>query len=152
MANNFPFWCGVIENFLDCEDEYEMEKFKILASFGIIILHKSSTVSPRMIGYAENVVPLFTTANFRYHFRISKEMFEEILTVIGGQLSSKHGGGSEEIQPSKQLLIFLCYMANKETMREIGHYFGIGLSTVHGVLQRVNTAIKRKSNIICVYI
>jgi hypothetical protein len=32
-------------------------------------------------------------------------------------------------------------MANKETMREIGHYFGIGLSTVHGVLQRVNTAI-----------
>ena len=51
----------------------------MILNMGIIFLHKLKMVSSRIIGYFENVIPnMFSTENFRYHFRISKEMFEEI--------------------------------------------------------------------------
>ncbi|XP_062609347.1 uncharacterized protein LOC134271110 [Saccostrea cucullata] len=124
----------------DTEDEFTYEYSNFLLQTGAVLHHCLKAVSPRVPGYVENVIPLFSTDNFRYHYRISKEMFEEILVNIGAYLTSNHGGGIEGIPPSKQLLVFMCYMSNKVTMREIGHYFDIGQSTVHGVLKRVNSA------------
>lgn len=55
-----------------------------------------------------------------------------------------HRGGQEQILPSKQLFIFLCYMANKETLREIAHYFGVAKYTVFVTLCRVSEAFLRR--------
>jgi predicted DNA-binding protein YlxM (UPF0122 family) len=49
-----------------------------------------------------------------------------------------HGGGVEQITPQNSLLVLLCYLSNQESMREICHYFGLGKSTVHGILRRVS--------------
>ncbi|MEW8544657.1 MAG: hypothetical protein AB2693_14100, partial [Candidatus Thiodiazotropha sp.] len=72
---------------------------------------------------------------------IPKCMFDQILPTLAEELTSKTPGGREETDPTKQLLIFLTYMANQESMREISLYFGVGLSTVHGIIRRVNKAI-----------
>ncbi|XP_069103544.1 uncharacterized protein [Argopecten irradians] len=92
---------------------------------------------PSVQGYTETVLPRFITEDYRTHFRISKEMFTAIISEIQEPLTFRHRGGHDQISPSKQLFIFLCYMANKETMREIGHYFGVGKSSVHNTIMRV---------------
>jgi hypothetical protein len=55
----------------------------------------------------------------------------------------------EQITPQKQLLVFLCYLSNQESMREIGHYFGLGKSTVHGILRRVSTTLNYVLGHVC---
>lgn len=76
----------------------------------------------RILGYAEVVIPQMLQEDFRTHFRISKPMFQDILAVIEVDLSRNHGGGVPIISPSKQLLVYLCYMSNQESMREVGHW------------------------------
>ncbi|CAC5407863.1 unnamed protein product [Mytilus coruscus] len=88
-------------------------------------------ILPRIQGYTEKVLPTFLSEDYRTHFRVSKELFEQILEKIEPKLIFVHRSGHEQISPYKQLLLFLCYMANMETFRELGHYFGIGRSTVH---------------------
>lgn len=127
----------VLENAMDDEetslltDRFLKQGF---ASFILTCLNKPHT--PRLTGFAENVVPNFNADNFRYHFRIPKCMFEQILPSIADMLTSKTPGGREETDPTKQLLIYLTYMANQESMREISLYFGVGLSTVHGIIKK----------------
>lgn len=64
-------------------------------------------------------------------------MFETIHEAIQPKLIFEHRGGNEQISPRKQLLLFLCYMANNETFRELGQYFGVGKSTAHVCIARV---------------
>lgn len=71
-------------------------------------------------------------------------MFEVILQHIGGELLPSHGGGSDETDPSKKVLLFLWYLANQQPMREISHIFDLSMSTVHATLKRVNNAINGK--------
>lgn len=86
---------------------------------------------PRITGFAEDIIiPQFNSCDFKYHFRLSREMFEEILVHIGHRLASDHCGGLVETEPTKQLLIFACYMANTESMREVR------LATVHRIIGR----------------
>lgn len=65
MANNFPLCCSVIEHFIDINDDFEYEYFKILSNISRIFLHNLRMVSPRMVGYFKNVIPMFSTVNFR---------------------------------------------------------------------------------------
>lgn len=76
--------------------------------------------------YAENIVPLFDAALFRSHFRVTPAVYDIILREVQGYIVSKHGGGTEQIEPSKQLLIFLAYMASQESLRVISVQFGVG--------------------------
>jgi DNA-binding MarR family transcriptional regulator len=92
-------------------------------------------------GYAEEVVPCFNEKDFLEHFRITRGMFEEIFPAVADEITSKNPGGHEEIDPAKQLLIFLTYLSNQKSMRELSQYFGVGQSTVHGIIKRVNKAI-----------
>ncbi|CAC5421676.1 unnamed protein product [Mytilus coruscus] len=64
-------------------------------------------------------------------------MFDTIHEEIEPKLIFEHRGGNEQITPRKQLLLFLCYMANNETFRELGQYFGVGKSTAHVCIARV---------------
>lgn len=78
---------------------------------------------------------------FRSHFRVTPAVNDIILREVQGYIVSKHGGGTEQIEPSKQLLIFLAYMASQESLREISVQFGVGIKTVHDVVKSMSYAI-----------
>nr|XP_034301475.1 uncharacterized protein LOC117681383 [Crassostrea gigas] len=63
------------------------------------------------------------------------------MTLYFVKCKAKHGGGTEQIEPSKQLLIFLAYMASQESLREISVQFGVGIKTVHDVVNTMSYAI-----------
>ena len=105
---------------------------------------------PKVTGFAENGCTQFSLSDFRSHFRISKPMFDEILMIIQDDLSREYTGGMEPIQPSKSLLIFLCYLANMQSHREIGLHFGVCKATVFNVVNDVSTVfLRRLSKVIC---
>ena len=96
---------------------------------------------PKLHGYVENIIPQFLEEDFVTHYRISRRVFDEILLRITPQLLRTHTGGVEQVAPNKQLFVFLCYMSNMETMREVGHYFGLSKSTVHGIIRRASSTL-----------
>ena len=98
---------------------------------------------PRLGGFTENIVPQFDNKQFLRHFRVSPEIFELIMNSIVHSITDDIAwpGGSEPILPEKKLLVFLWYMANQETLREVSNTFAIGTTTVHEIVMTVSEAI-----------
>eukprot|EP00102_Acyrthosiphon_pisum_P018794 XP_016656004.1 PREDICTED: putative nuclease HARBI1 [Acyrthosiphon pisum] len=80
--------------------------------------------------FAELLVPKFTNKEFKSHFRVNRSSIEVVMTFIGPALSQK----SIKINVEKQILIFIWYMANCETHRQIGNRFNIAESTSHDII------------------
>lgn len=92
---------------------------------------------PRIRYFAEETVPSFSSHDFRTHFRIDHSTFQVILEGVAPLLTSNNPGGKDQIDVEKQLQIFIWYIANQESMREVSNLFGISISTVHGIVMRV---------------
>ena len=58
------------------------------------------------------------------------EMFDIILRELHPILERHNIGGSVPIHPEKQLLVFLNFMGNQQSMTECAHFFGLSISTV----------------------
>jgi hypothetical protein len=145
MDESFTNFHVLYETVIDDEVGDDMKRFFAFLKHAFLFLLMKTVPTPsRISGYAENIIPLFATAHFKFHFRISKEMYEVILQQVGGELLPSHGGGSDETDPSKQVLLFLWYLANQQSFREISQIFNVSMSTVHATLKRVNTAINKK--------
>lgn len=142
MEKSFPHFYILYETIIDHDSRENVKRLYAFMkhTFLFVLLRSKSTP----LEYAENTVPVFSTTYFKFHFRISKEMFEVILQHIGEELLPSHGGGSDETDPSKQVLLFLWYLANQHSMKEISHIFDLSMSTVHATLKRVNNAINGK--------
>ena len=70
---------------------------------------------------------------FRRHFRLTRQQYEVLngkLTETGGELNSELGGLTRMPQNFKTL-IFLWYMANQNSFRELGDIFHVAQSTAH---------------------
>ena len=72
---------------------------------------------PRVTNFAQDIVQLFDSI-FRSHFQVTPAVYDIILREVQGYIISTHGGGTEQIEPIKQLLIFLAYMASQESLKE----------------------------------
>ena len=98
---------------------------------------------PRLGGFSENIVPQFNNKQFLRHFRVSPEIFYIIMNSVVHSIADDGAwpGGSEPILPEKKLLVFLWYMANQETLREVSNTFAIGTTTVHEIVIAVSEAI-----------
>lgn len=126
------------------ENEYETLLIKQTWSYHLLalVLNQERCHISRLGGFSEDIVPQLNNKQFLRHFRVSLEIFIIVLNSIIHSLDDNPWpGGSEPILPEKQLLVFLWYKANQESLREVGNTFAVGVTTVHEVVARVSTAV-----------
>lgn len=99
---------------------------------------KERESEPRVADYFEEVVGTYSSHDFKRHFRISHRTYAALCLELDGTLKSSF---RNKIPPIKQLLIFLWYISNQDSMREICHLFNLSASTVHAILKKVSRAV-----------
>ena len=95
--------------------------------------------------YAETVVPNYNLSEFRSHFRISADTFEQLVVELGNCPELPTGpqhGGREPISVEKHLLITLWFLGNQESIRSISDRFNVTKSSVFTCVNRVCKALK----------
>lgn len=127
-----------VNELLDSDTEGDIESdISILIESGY--LHRDSL--PNIEEYFENVVPQYTDYDFKKHFRITRRSYEALVFQLDPFLCDKqHHGGKEVIPPEKQILIFIWYLSNQDSIREIAQLFNVSTSTAHGIIARVASA------------
>ena len=53
-------------------------------------------------------------------------------------LVSEYPAGKKQVDVEKQLLLFVWYLANQESMREASMLFGLSMSTVRSTIMKVS--------------
>lgn len=79
--------------------------------------------------------------NFKVHYRVTRQTFEIILEEDAADLLHCNVGGATPVPPDRQFLVCLNYVANQHTMRNCGHFNGMSISTVHGIISSVTDAL-----------
>ena len=132
---------------LDEEEEAMEIELKYLTSYSIFSEPKNAgkrDTVPKVRVYEDVLDEIRVYRNicdFKTHYRIDIEMFDIILRELHPILERHNIGGSVPIHPEKQLLVFLNFMGNQQSMRECAHFFGLSISTVHGVINRTAEAV-----------
>ena len=94
-------------------------------------------------------VDMMAQREFQSHFRLSKNTFNYICDRLTIALLPLGPGGLDVVAPSKQLLVFLAYICNQDSIREVAVLFGISESTVHKIVTKIAKEItKQKSKFI----
>lgn len=74
---------------------------------------------PKIDKFVEEIVPRMNEIEFQKHFRLSRDTYNILLTELGPSLKYRQRStGKPALTPDKQLLVFLWYMANQDSMRE----------------------------------
>ena len=135
----------------DHHDNGEEEIFSLVSTILNQLGNREEGV--RQLDYAEDVIPRYPNRQFKRHFRMRHESFEKLCSSISGAsaFQQKQNGGRPMITLEKQVLVFLWYAANKESLRSISGRFNITESAVHKTLRRVMDAIieKMMKELIC---
>lgn len=132
----------ILDYFTDEEDlEYGFYRFNndIIKMLCTTLLLPRTEV-PRILHFTENTVPRFSSKDFRNHFCLDRVTLEIVLDEMAPSLISEHPGGKDQLDIDKQLLLFVSYLANQESMREASNLFGISISTVHVTIVQVSRA------------
>lgn len=117
----FPFVLTVVQGheiIFDSEDE------------------ENSSVLQKNENFAEEVVPRFTNRQFKEHFRMAPNTFEDFLRKLQQVSSNGIEIGHPEISLEKQAMITLWCLANTESFRSVSDRFGITKSTCWSILYR----------------
>lgn len=97
---------------------------------------------PKVKGFVEIVIPSYWSSDFRKDFRVSRRVYESLLNKLTPFIRYEQRAiGRPSLPPDKQLLIFLWYIANTDSMREMSRLFGVSCFTVHRCIRRVSRAI-----------
>jgi len=80
-------------------------------------------------------------SEFRRHFRISLDVYKHLLGDFHQNLTKTYRGRYLPISPEKQILVFLWYVTNQDSQREIAMLFGIGESAVNKITRYVGELI-----------
>lgn len=136
-----------VEEFL--EEESVQEEEDVLEEF-LPLFYANNLLSEwhkvvRIEGYAETVVPNYNLSEFRSHFRISADTFEQLVVELGNcpelPTGTQHGG-REPISVEKHLLITLWFLGNQESIRSISDRFNVTKSSVFTYVNRVCKTLK----------
>ncbi|XP_033757860.1 putative nuclease HARBI1 [Pecten maximus] len=127
---------SIIDDLLDLDDEVD-DDFNVAMAFT-----KLRRDSPKVFGFVEDVVPQYCDRDFRRDFRISRNTFERLSVELTPQIEYRErSDGKEGLSVRKQILIYLWYISNQDSMREISRLFGTSPSTVHRCVRRVSEAL-----------
>lgn len=91
------------------------------------------------------MVPNYNLSEFRSHFRLSVDTFEQLLVELGNCPELPPGpqhGGREPISEVKHLLITLWLLGNQESIRSVSDRFNVTKSSVFTCVNRVCKALK----------
>ena len=77
--------------------------------------------------------------NFRIHFRVSREIFQYLLNVIGPVYYK--GVGRKPFPLEKALLIFLKFLATQETLKSLATQFETTESVVHQIVRKIANCV-----------
>ncbi|KAJ8914251.1 hypothetical protein NQ315_003616 [Exocentrus adspersus] len=116
----------------------ENEEFEALHGLG------RKTVIPRVENYVEHVIPALSNQEFKSHFRMGRETFDYILSIIGPRLKRLFPG-TAMISPEKQFLIAIWRLATPDSLRSICERFNVGRSTALYITRRVTRAVNELS-------
>lgn len=79
---------------------------------------------------------------FASHFRIRRPRFDRLLQVLQeGGLQSQHSHGIPPLPVSQKALMFLWYMANQNSFREMSDKFNVSPSSAHTAILQVLTVM-----------
>lgn len=93
---------------------------------------------PRIVGFVENVVPEYSDADFRQFFRGSPQKAAELTDLLLGDIQTEgHNRGKPQIDPYKQVLIFLLFMGTSHTVMHLANLFGVSESTVSKIVHHI---------------
>ncbi|KMQ86288.1 nuclease harbi1 [Lasius niger] len=104
-----------------------------------MILRGRSHKPLRLEGYVERIIPLLTKDQFRKHFRMIPNVFENLEALLGPVLSVTNG--KAVIPVRKQLLATLWLLATPDSYRSVGERFDIAKSSLSYSFMRVIEAI-----------
>lgn len=77
---------------------------------------------------------------FARHFRVTKAKYHYLLTKLQNNgLESQQGHGLPPVPVTKKVLMFLWYMANQNSFREMSDKFDVSQSTAHRIIVQVLT-------------
>jgi predicted DNA-binding protein YlxM (UPF0122 family) len=129
-----------VSEFLDDSDDLRILHACAVPLYGMRRRRRKAV--PKIYNFAENVVPQYNNRDFRQHFRIGFRVFEKLFEKLEAYLRyDMRTMGKQPISPRKQLLIFIWYIANQDSMREIANMFGVSRFTVHRIVRRVSKCI-----------
>lgn len=132
----------LLDELMETDDPFEgltIDPLPVLAGH---ILHERRNNVPKVIGFVEEVVTQYSDSDFRRDFRVSREVYDHILQELHVHLVyNTRPGGRPPTPPHKQLLVYLWYIANPDSFREMSRLFGLTKSCVYRTVRRVSKAI-----------
>ncbi|XP_024884070.1 putative nuclease HARBI1 [Temnothorax curvispinosus] len=78
--------------------------------------------------FFENVVLFYSLTDFKSHFRVQKNTFEQLIQTFG--LALWDNDDSPKLPPAKQLAIALWIFGNQEVYRSVADRFGVSKDTI----------------------
>ena len=79
---------------------------------------------------------------FQRHLRLTKPQFHHLLSKLEeNRINQEHGQGLPPVPVNKKVLMFLWYMANQNSFREISDKFAVSQSSAHRVIVQVLKAV-----------
>lgn len=108
-------------------DDSDVEK----ESAKLIKVHdRRQMLQTRTKCYVEKVIPGYSQAEFKSHFRIERSCYELLLKAIIPQLSNLKEDGRPTINPEKQLLAVIWLLATPDSYRSVADRFDMAKSSL----------------------
>lgn len=144
---NFFFEIGLLEDFEVGLEEDDRFDENLVLGLGLLSAAKCAKrlcrqTVPKVFGFVEKTLQLYSARDFKDDFRISKDSFHAIHQELHDHLVYlPRPNGRPPITPEKQLLISIWYLSNQDSMRGVARMFGVSKSSIHRCLHRVALAV-----------
>ena len=137
MAAELPVLLDVLADDLENDffGEDDDDSIVLAAAASIFARRKLN----RILGYFEQTIPTYSLDEFKAHFRMQRATCEIVVNEVTatGNIPAGNPFGRHAIDPRKQILIYLWYMANQESVRLVADRFNVALRSVTRVMHWV---------------
>ncbi|XP_018366334.1 PREDICTED: putative nuclease HARBI1 isoform X2 [Trachymyrmex cornetzi] len=128
-------------------DESEDEDYEKISLIENIQRIRGKQQKPaRIRGYVEHVIPRYTTKQFRHHFRMTPETFENLENRLGPILFNPEALGRPVISVRIQLLSTIWLLSTPDSFRSVSEKFDLGKSSLNDCVRRVVQALNSIGN------